>query len=67
MPSTPSASSPSICSSTCMDHVELQIEGLLAEGVEGIHLYALNRLATVERLGPKLKEASGAKFTYNTD
>ena len=40
-------------------HVEKQIEELLQEGVEGLHLYALNSLETVDRLGPKLKEASG--------
>jgi len=27
--------------------------------VEGLHLYALNSLETVDRLGPKLKESSG--------
>ena len=48
-----------------MDHVELQIEGLLAEGVEGVHLYALNRLSNVERLGPILKDASGTINTPN--
>ena len=45
------------------DHVENQFEELLQEGVEGIHLYALNRLSNVERLGPILKDASG---TINT-
>ena len=40
------------------DHVENQFEELLQEGVEGVHLYALNRLSTVERLGPILKDAS---------
>ena len=39
------------------DHVENQFEELLQEGVEGVHLYALNRLSTVERLGPILKDA----------
>ncbi|MBC8258464.1 MAG: methylenetetrahydrofolate reductase [SAR324 cluster bacterium] len=39
-------------------HSERQIEGLLAEGVEGIHLYALNRLETVMRLGPGLKKSA---------
>ena len=41
------------------DHVENQFEELLKEGVEGVHLYALNRRSTVERLGPILKDASG--------
>ncbi len=45
------------------DHVEHQLEELLSEGVEGVHLYALNRLETVERLGPILKEASGNSFS----
>ena len=38
---------------------EKQIEELVHEGVEGLHLYALNSLETVDRLGPILKEASG--------
>jgi len=42
------------------EHVEKQIEGLLREGVEGIHLYALNSLETVKRLGPKLRDAARA-------
>ena len=41
-------------------HSERQIEGLLAEGVEGIHLYALNRLETVMRFAPCLKKISSA-------
>ena len=41
-----------------IDHAGKQIEELLQEGVEGVHLYALNRLSTVERLGPILKDAS---------
>ena len=45
------------------DHVENQFEELLQEGVEGVHLYALNRLSTVERLGPILKVASGTIST----
>ncbi len=32
-----------------------QIEGLLKEAVDGIHLYALNRLQAVQRLGPIIK------------
>ncbi|MBF0351970.1 MAG: methylenetetrahydrofolate reductase [NAD(P)H] [SAR324 cluster bacterium] len=35
-----------------LDHARIQIEGLLKEGIEGIHLYALNRLDTVEKLAP---------------
>ena len=45
------------------DHVENQFEKLLKEGVEGVHLYALNRMSTVERLGPILKNASGTNST----
>ncbi len=41
-----------------LQHAENQIEELLSEGVEGIHLYALNRLKTVQRLGPRLKQAA---------
>jgi methylenetetrahydrofolate reductase (NADPH) len=40
-------------------HAEKQIENLLSEGVEGVHLYALNSLETVKRLGPKLRAAAG--------
>ena len=42
-----------------LTHVEKQIEALLSEGVEGVHLYALNSLETVKRLGPKLRDAAG--------
>ena len=45
------------------DHVENQFEALLQEGVDGVHIYALNRLSTVERLGPILKDASGTIST----
>jgi len=48
-------------------HVEKQIEGLLREGVEGVHLYALNNLETVKRLGPKLREAAGTSPACSTD
>ena len=40
------------------DHVERQIEELLSEEVDGVHLYALNHSETVKRLGSKLKDAS---------
>ncbi|GIT73954.1 MAG: hypothetical protein Ct9H300mP28_37680 [Pseudomonadota bacterium] len=43
---------PEVCREIGFDHVERQLEELLSEGVEGVHLYALNRLETVERLGP---------------
>ena len=45
------------------DHVENQFEELLNEGVEGVHLYALNRLSTIERLGPIFEDASGTSST----
>ena len=48
-------------------HVEKQIEGLLREGVEGVHLYALNNLDTVKRLGPKLREAAGTSPACSAD
>ncbi len=35
-----------------LDFALRQIEGLLAEGVDGIHLYALNRLAPVRAVAP---------------
>ena len=31
------------------NHLEAQTESLLGEGIEGVHLYALNRLETVRR------------------
>ena len=49
------------------EHVEKQIEGLLQEGVEGIHLYALNSLETVKRLGPKLRGAARASSVLPAD
>ena len=48
------------------DQVEHELEELLSEGVEGVHLYALNRLETVERLGPQLQEASGESLNAFT-
>ena len=38
-----------------LDFAQQQIEGLLKEEVDGIHLYALNRLPTVQRLAPVIK------------
>jgi methylenetetrahydrofolate reductase (NADPH) len=48
-------------------HVEKQIEDLLSEGVEGVHLYALNSLETVKRLGPKLRDAAGTSSACSAD
>jgi methylenetetrahydrofolate reductase (NADPH) len=39
-----------------IDYAEEQIEGLLRAGVEGVHLYALNRLEVLERLAPRLRQ-----------
>ena len=49
------------------EHVEQQIDELLAEGVEGVHLYALNSLETVKRLGPKLRDAASTSSSLPTD
>ena len=38
-----------------LDFAQQQIEGLLKEGVDGIHLYALNRTKAVEQLAPLIK------------
>ena len=51
-------SDPEVSKIIGFEHVEKQIEELLQEGLEGLHLYALNSLETVDRLGPKLKESS---------
>ncbi|MBF0278188.1 MAG: methylenetetrahydrofolate reductase [NAD(P)H] [SAR324 cluster bacterium] len=39
-----------------LDFAQTQIEGLIEEGVEGVHLYALNRLQAVQRLAPIFKK-----------
>ena len=49
------------------EHVEQQIDELLAEGVEGVHLYALNSLETVKRLGPKLRDAASTSSSLPAD
>jgi len=41
-----------------LDFAQHQIEHLLREGVEGIHLYALNRMETVKRLAPVITGTS---------
>ncbi len=48
-------------------HIENQIENLLSEGVQGVHLYALNSLETVKRLGPKLRDAAGTSSCLPKD
>lgn len=42
-----------------LDHAAEQIGELIREGVDGIHLYALNKDATVERLGPIVRAGLG--------
>ena len=37
-----------------LDHAEKQLEGLIREGVKGVHLYALNRVEIVNDLGPRM-------------
>ena len=37
-----------------LDHAEKQLEGLIREGVKGVHLYALNRVEVVNDLGPRM-------------
>ncbi|MBF0286344.1 MAG: methylenetetrahydrofolate reductase [NAD(P)H] [SAR324 cluster bacterium] len=39
-----------------IDFAQKQIEGLMQEGVDGIHLYALNRLPAVQQLAPLVKK-----------
>jgi len=46
------------------EHTERQIEELIQEGAEGIHLYALNRLNTIKRLSFSLnKSCSKSRFS----
>ena len=37
-----------------LDHAEKQLEGLIREGITGVHLYALNRSEVVNDLGPMI-------------
>ncbi len=48
-------------------HAEKQIEALLSEGVEGVHLYSLNSLETLKRLGPKLRDAARTSSACSVD
>ena len=41
-----------------LEHTSRQLENLLREGIPGIHLYALNKLATVQHLAPLLPYSS---------
>ena len=47
------------------DHLEAQTESLLREGIEGVHLYALNRLETVWRFSQLIQPVSGIQNTYS--
>ena len=37
-----------------LDHAEKQLEGLIKEGITGLHLYTLNRSEVVNDLGPMM-------------
>ena len=37
-----------------LDHAEKQLEGLIREGITGVHLYALNRSEVVNDLAPMM-------------
>jgi len=41
-----------------LEHASRQLESLLREGIPGIHLYALNKLETVQHLAPLLPHPS---------
>ena len=47
------------------NHLEAQTESLLREGIEGVHLYALNRLETVRRFSQLIQPVSGIQNTYS--
>ena len=44
--------------------LEAQTESLMSEGIEGVHLYALNRLETVRRFSQLIQPVSGRHDTY---
>ncbi|MCC7442449.1 MAG: methylenetetrahydrofolate reductase [Bdellovibrionales bacterium] len=44
-----------------LDHAARQVEELLDHGVDGVHLYALNRREAVERLAPLVRERFPAR------
>ena len=53
-----------------LDHAEKQLEGLIREGIGGVHLYALNRAEVVNDLGPtifSLKSRLDLKSTLEHD
>ena len=47
------------------NHPEAQTELLLREGIEGVHLYALNRLETVRRFSQLIQPVSDTNDTYS--
>ena len=47
------------------NHLEAQTESLLREGIEGVHLYALNRLETVRRFSQLIQPVSDRHDTYS--
>ena len=47
------------------NHLKAQTESLLREGIEGVHLYALNRLETVRRFSQLFQPRSGRHDTYS--
>ena len=47
------------------NHLEAQTESLPGEGIEGVHLYALNRLGTVRRFSQLIQPVSGRHDTYS--
>ena len=51
----PLADDPESSAAAGIDHARSQIEALIAEGVDGIHLYALNKLAPIQALAGLVK------------
>ena len=47
------------------NHLEAQTESLLREGIEGVHLYALNRLETVRRFSQLIQPVTDRHDTYS--
>lgn len=37
------------------DYAQIQIEGSLKVGLDGIHICVLNRLETIQKIAPRLK------------
>ena len=46
------------------NHLEAQTESLLREGIEAVHLYALNRLETVRRFSQLMQPETDRHDTY---